>query len=120
MSLIAIEGMEFYAYHGVYENEHKVGGVYVVDVYLETDFSEAAKNDDLNGTINYEAVFNICKSLMQQPVKLIEHLGYKIIEATTLISTKITFVKVRVSKIQPPLAGKVARTYVELERTLKK
>ncbi|HRB19555.1 MAG TPA: dihydroneopterin aldolase [Chitinophagales bacterium] len=50
---IGLEGMEFYAHHGVYAEERKIGGRYVVDVWVQTDASLAEKEDDLNGTINY-------------------------------------------------------------------
>jgi dihydroneopterin aldolase len=34
---IGLEGMEFYAYHGVYEEERKIGGKYIVDVLVHTN-----------------------------------------------------------------------------------
>ena len=33
------KGMEFYAYHGFYQEEQLIGGDYVVDVYVHTDFN---------------------------------------------------------------------------------
>ena len=54
MSQIALEGMRFYAYHGFYEEEQIIGNNYVIDVYIKTNFSEAAETDDLYKTINYE------------------------------------------------------------------
>jgi dihydroneopterin aldolase len=47
MGLIAVEGMQFYAHHGYHKEEQMLGGKYTVDVYLKTDFNEAAATDKL-------------------------------------------------------------------------
>ena len=65
---INIEGIKLYAYHGCLEEEAKVGGNYIVDVYITTDFTEAAKTDDLSKTIDYCAVYEITKAEMGQEI----------------------------------------------------
>ncbi len=114
MGKVAIEGMEFYAYHGYYKNERKIGGTYLVDVYMDTNFMKAAKNDKLKGTINYEVVFDICKEVMDKPSKLIEHLAYQILTEVMRSLSPVKQARVRISKIRPPLKGQVVRTFVEL------
>jgi len=116
MSLIALEGMEFYAYHGYYPEEQVIGGQYTVDVYLSTNFDRAAKKDDLSGTINYETVFAITQKVMQKPAKLIEYLAQQILEQIAALGADLKHVKVRVSKWNPPFASKVGRTYIEVEQ----
>ncbi len=49
MSTIALEGMEFFAYHGCFEEEKIIGTRFIVDLYIDADTSEAEKTDDLNG-----------------------------------------------------------------------
>ena len=41
---ITIEGIKLYAYHGCLDEEAKIGANYIVDVYMVTDFTEAAQN----------------------------------------------------------------------------
>ncbi len=122
MAVIALEGMKFYAYHGFYQEERLIGGYFLVDVYIETNIQAAAlENDDLLGTINYETVFAICKRLMAVPVKLLEKVAYSILQEITDLansSNHIRQVKVRVSKLNPPLAGQVARTFIEVDKNL--
>ena len=50
MGKVAIEGMQFYAHHGYYHEEQKLGGHYNVDVYVDMDLSKAAKSDELEDT----------------------------------------------------------------------
>ena len=37
MATISIEGMEFHAYHGCFEEEQVIGNTFMVDVHMETD-----------------------------------------------------------------------------------
>jgi dihydroneopterin aldolase len=62
MSLIGVEGLQFYSHHGYYKEEQVLGGKYVVDFYLNIDLSEAAASDQLTKTINYEQVYQIAKT----------------------------------------------------------
>ncbi len=112
---IAVEGIKLYAYHGCLEEEAKIGGNYVVDVYLETDFSEAAKTDDLTKTIDYCAVFEIVKKEMAIRSKLIENVGIRIHRSVTKTFTNVTKTRVRVTKLGPPMNGNVEKVFVEIE-----
>ena len=54
MGQIHIEGMEFYAYHGHYSEEKKVGNNFIVDVKMYTDMSIASATDDLDDAVDYQ------------------------------------------------------------------
>lgn len=112
---IGLEGMEFYAYHGVYEEERKIGGKYIVDVMIYTDAEQAQINDDLDGTINYEKIYELTSKNMQQPVKLIEHLARKIIDDIRLFLVKEAIIRIKIRKLNPPIDAKVQASVVEIE-----
>ena len=115
MSLIGVEGLQFYSHHGYYKEEQVLGGKYVVDIYLNIDLREAAASDQLAKTINYEQVYQIAKSEMEAHSKLIEHVCKRILDAIKTSFPQVSHVKVRVSKHNPPLKGNVERVFVELE-----
>ena len=114
MSKVALEGMQFYAYHGFYEEEQLIGGYFVVDVYVDTDFMLAAETDDLSGTVNYETVYFVCRMEMKRPSKLIEHVAQRIHQRLMGVLSSATGILVRISKLNPPLGGPVSRSYVEV------
>lgn len=114
MSKVALEGMQFYAYHGFYEEEQLIGGYFVVDVYIDTNFTVAAQMDDLGGTVNYETVYFICRMEMKRTSKLIENVAQRIYNKLSSVFTKVSGITVRISKLNPPLGGLVARSYVEV------
>jgi dihydroneopterin aldolase len=112
---IGLEGMEFYAYHGYYEEERKTGGRYVVDVMVYTNAELAETLDDLSGTVNYEQIYAIVQLHMNEPVKLIEHLASKIMGDLRKFILKDDFIRIKIQKLDPPLNGKVAAAVVLLE-----
>lgn len=115
MGHIAIEGMQFYSHHGFYKEEQVLGGKFTVDVYLETDFNEAALQDDLTKTIDYEQVYRLTKAEMEIHARLIEHVCQRILQKIKNTYPHLKKLKVRVSKHNPPMKGNVEKVFVELE-----
>jgi dihydroneopterin aldolase len=112
---IGLEGMEFHAYHGVYDEERVNGGKYIVDVFVYTDAKQAELYDQLSGTINYEKLYEIVNREMQEPAKLLEHLGRNIIDGIRMVISKDDKIRLKICKLNPPLKGKVAASVVEME-----
>ena len=114
---IEVNGIKLYAFHGCLPEEERIGGHYVVDVMLNTDFSEAASNDTLHQTIDYVDVNRIVNEEMAIRSKLIEHVGQRIVNRLRSELTGITFVKVRVTKLTPPINGDVENVAIVIEET---
>jgi 7,8-dihydroneopterin aldolase/epimerase/oxygenase len=112
---INIEGIRLYAYHGCLEEEARIGGNYIVDVYISTDFSEAAGTDDLSKTIDYCAVYDICKKEMAVRSKLIEQVCRRIHQRIHSDLAGVKHLHVKVTKLLPPLNGDVEKVSVEMK-----
>jgi 7,8-dihydroneopterin aldolase/epimerase/oxygenase len=115
MGKIALEGLEFFAYHGAYLEEQKIGNRYSVDINIETDFTNAAETDRLKETVNYEDVYNSIKEVMQQKHRLLEHIGHSIIERIRSQYPNIQEVEVAVSKFNPPIGGVCDRAKIVIK-----
>lgn len=111
---VALEGLEFHAFHGVYPHERESGNWFEVDVAVETDFSLAAATDELLGTVNYETLFKIVKAEMEQPSKLLETVAEKIANDVLEIFPNVLSVEFRISKLNPPIGGKCKKATVSL------
>jgi dihydroneopterin aldolase len=115
MGKVVLEGMEFYARHGYYEEERVIGNKYSVDVILEVDFSDAALSDKLEGTVNYEKVYEIVQQVMNIDANLLEHLAGKMVKALRSSFTNLKEVEVRISKYNPPIKGLCEKATVSLK-----
>ena len=115
MGKIVLEGMEFFSHHGYYEEEQKLGNRYTVDVTMYTDFSLAASQDQLEGTVDYEGVYKIVESEMSTNAQLLEHLCHKINQSILAKFGAVEKVETTVSKHNPPLKGICAKASVMLE-----
>lgn len=116
MGLIQIENMEFYAYHGCYEEERVVGNRFIVDVQIETDLSRAAVTDSINDTLNYQMAYNTIKAEMSIKSHLLEHVAARILDKLYSTFSSIEKATVKVSKMNPPMGGEMERVSVTLSR----
>lgn len=114
MGTIALEGLEFFAYHGFYDEEQKIGNKYSVDIIVSADFSEAARRDKLSATVNYEELYRITASVMQRPARLLEHIAHSIIEEIRQAYPAVGEVEVSVSKFNPPVGGVCHRARITM------
>jgi len=106
MNRIEVNGIKLYAYHGCLKEEGVIGGHYVVDVTIDTDFSVAAETDDLSNTVDYVDVNRIVTEEMAIRSKLIECVGWRIVEKIKALEN-VANVTVKVTKLSPPINGDV-------------
>lgn len=114
-NLIEVTGIELYAYHGCMNEESILGGKYIVDVILSTDFILSAKTDDLTDTIDYVTIRNIVVEEMQIRSKLIEHVGYRILQRFKQEFTSLIKATIKVRKLNPPIQGVVKEVAIIIE-----
>ncbi len=112
MGIIRVEGIRTYSYHGCLAEEATIGGSYVVDVMIETDFNEAAISDELSKTVDYLTVHEIVKEQMAIRSKLIEHVAKRISDKLRSQLPAIQKLQVTVTKINPPMNGDVEKVSV--------
>lgn len=104
---IKVEGMEFYAFHGCMEEEAKIGGKFRVNVEIKSDFSKACQTDELKDTADYVKIYEYTSREMQQRSRLIEHVGYRILSSLEKLYSNISYIKVEIIKVSPPVGGQV-------------
>src|SRR5689334_11676397 len=111
---VALEGLEFHAFHGVYPHERESGNWFEIDIAVDTDFSVAAEQDELNGTVNYETLFKIVKQEMEIPSKLLETVAEKIVDNVLRTFPQVEQVEFKISKINPPIGGKARKASISI------
>ena len=113
---IRLEGMEFRAYHGCYETERVVGNRFRVDLELTTELGDVAAEDSVEKAVNYLEVYGVVREQMAVTQRTIERVAMNIIDAIHAGFPQVRHVKCTVSKLAPPLGGKLERVSVVLEK----
>lgn len=113
---IRLVNMVFYAYHGVFAAERRLGQRFEVDVDLAADLRRAGQSDDLADTLNYAEVYNVVKNAVtERPYHLLEALAERI-AGDILASFEVAEVTVRVRKPGAPVGGLLDYAEVEITR----
>lgn len=114
MSHVALRGLEFHAFHGVYGAETELGARFSVDAELHYPF--AGLPDELEAAVNYAAAYAaIREEVTERRHLLIETLTDRIARRLLADFPRLERVKVRVHKPFAPLPGIFQDVYAELE-----
>ena len=115
MARIALHGMRFHAYHGVFAEEARAGAPFVVDVELE--LASLPDEDDLALTVDYGRVHaRIAALVTGERHRLIETLAQRLARDVLEREPRVDAVTVRVHKPRAPLPGIVGDVFVEVRR----
>ncbi len=114
MSVISLEGMEFFAYHGCFKEEQVIGTKFSIDLFLEVDTTVAEKSDNLQDTVNYQKVYQLIKKEMATTSKLLEHVGRRILDRIANELPAVVHARIKIRKLNPPLGGKMDFVSLEL------
>ncbi len=117
-SKIIIEDLRIYAYHGVLPEEKIIGTWYLVNLEITTDIWNAVESDALSSTLNYAEINDIIHREMAIPSKLMEHVGGRILNTVYQNYPGITFLKIKITKTNPPLKGEMKGVSIELEKKI--
>ena len=114
MAYIELEDMEFHSFHGCFKEERIVGNKFLVQLAFEMDSKKAELSDNIIDTVNYQSVYTLVKEEMIKPSHLLEHIARRILNRIKAEFPEILAAKVKVSKMNPPMGGKMRNVSVTL------
>jgi dihydroneopterin aldolase len=113
---IVLHDMRFAGRHGVGDEERQEAQEFGVDIELVHELGPAGRADDLARTIDYGAVFELCREVVTgTSFRLIEALA-EALAHEILAAFAVGEVVVRVRKLHPPIDGTLAWAGVEIVR----
>lgn len=117
MDKIYVNRMEFYGYHGVFTEETRLGQRFAVDLSVSLDLKKAGETDELEYSVNYAELFQVCKDIVEgSPLKLVEAVAERIAAGILTRFPLISEVTVTVIKPDPPIPGHYRSVAVEITR----
>ena len=112
---ITLHEMRFYAYHGVFAQEQRVGNYFIVELSFWADIAESLHRDELEETISYADVYEVIKAEMAIPSRLLEHVVGRIGQRLFATFPRMQRIALTLSKCNPPFPGEVHSAAVTLE-----
>ncbi|MFN8367416.1 MAG: dihydroneopterin aldolase [Candidatus Kapaibacterium sp.] len=117
---LSISNAQFFAYHGVKQEEKNLGGQYQIDVDLVYDSTQAVLSDDVNVALNYEEAMFCLSEVMndEDSYNLVETVVYEILNAIFEKFPQVFEATCRVRKMNVPIRQVV--DYIEVEQTMQR
>ena len=114
---IFLRGIELHAYHGLYEEEARLGQRFVVDVDWWLDAHPAAEHDDYAETVGYEKVFETVHAVSTgHRFHILEAFAEAIAGEILRRYARVEKVRVEVHKPHAPIPGVLRDVGVEIVR----
>ena len=107
MGTIRIQNLELHGNHGAYKAEKQIKQRFLINIQLDLNIEQAALEDDLHRTVNYEEIVRICRNVMAVPASLLETLARRIALGIKEAFPEIDRIEVTVSKPEVQLATKL-------------
>ncbi|KXB52310.1 dihydroneopterin aldolase [Corynebacterium sp. HMSC077D10] len=101
---IELTGLECFGYHGVFDEEKRMGQPFIVDITCWLNFAEAAADDDLTKTINYAELAEVAAEVVEGPARdLIETVATDVANAAMRRFEELYAVEVTIHKPKAPI-----------------
>lgn len=116
MNELAIEELKIFAYHGCMEVEQAIGSYYEINLNVRADLSKVSQTDNIMDTVNYVVLNSIIHEQMAIVSKTIENVCERILNTIHEQFPEIQWVRLKISKINPPVHGDMKKFSVIFER----
>ncbi|MEI6381385.1 MAG: dihydroneopterin aldolase [Cyanobacteriota bacterium ELA615] len=117
VDIIEISNLRCYGYVGYFPEEKVLGQWFEVNARISYDLARAGQTDQLTDTLNYAQVIELIKEkIAKSQFALIERLA-QVIAQDILEIPLVTEVKLKLTKLSPPIADFSGQVSVEITRS---
>lgn len=116
MGKIILENIRIHSNHGCLDEEALIGSDYLIDLIIDADLSKSAKTDELSDTVDYVHLNKIVKEEVLIRSKLLETVANRILLRIENELPMVSFAKIKLSKVNPPIGGNVEKVSIVLEK----
>jgi len=104
-TFLKIENIKLWARVGVLDEERELGQLFILDIFLWTDFEKCTLNDDIKKTVDYSKLVQILKVQSKKIYCFtIEKYSNAILEIIDQ-EFKLSKIKIILTKCNPPITG---------------
>ena len=112
---IKLEGLEFHAFHGVYDYEQEAGNNFLLDLSVRFPLSRLPLEDNLEKAADYQVLYKVAAEEMNISSKLLETVALAMHKKIWKNFPDALHVKVSIQKLNPPIGALCKSSAVVLE-----
>lgn len=116
MGKIILENIRIYSNHGCLAEEALIGSDYLIDLEIDANLSKSAETDELADTVDYVHLNKIVSEEVLIRSKLLETVTERILQRIQNEISMVSYAKVKLSKMNPPIGGNVEKVSVVMEK----
>ncbi len=117
---VQLNDCEFFAYHGLYEQEQKDGNTFWATIKVVIDAADFEATSSLSDTVDYQRLYEIAHARMQTPTLLLEQLAVWIANDVAIAYPKAIAIDIHICKKSPPIGGHCRNSEVIYSRGVDK
>jgi dihydroneopterin aldolase len=110
-----ISGLRIHAPIGWFEEERLNGNDFLIDIWYSAPFSAAADSDELSDAVDYAAICRLTEQVFQKKCRLLEQIASELVIQLEKNFPRISHLKVKITKVNPPVEQSVEGISIELE-----
>ena len=104
-TFLKIEDIKLWARVGVLDEERELGQLFILEIFLWTNFDDCTENDDIKKTVDYSKLVQILKDQSKKIYCFtIEKYSNSILEIIDQ-EFKLSKIKIILTKCNPPITG---------------
>lgn len=114
---IILNDLGFYGYHGLFEEEARLGQRFFIDLQCGVDLYAPGNTDEIGHTVSYADIYDVVKAAFEgKRAKLVEALAQNIATALFDAFGEIGWIIIRIRKPEAPIAMVRGEAAIELHR----
>ena len=116
MDKIYIRDLEFIGYHGVFEEEKKLGQKFIFDIECELNYKKAMFSDEMTDSISYADIAEVVvKTATTNTFNLLERLAGEILKNIFTEFPQIENINLKINKPGAPIKYHFEKCGVEVK-----
>jgi dihydroneopterin aldolase len=110
-----ISGLRIHAPIGWFEEERLNGNDFLIDISYSAPYVPAAGSDELSDAVDYAAICRLTEDVFQKKCRLLEQIASELVNQLEKNFPRISHLKVKITKVNPPVEQSVEGISIELE-----
>jgi dihydroneopterin aldolase len=112
---VSIHGLQVYGYHGLFDEERRLGQKFLFDVRCQLVDVPTHQDDQLANSVGYDVLANEVSSISAaQKYKTVEALAETVARTLLARNGVIAALDIKVAKLSPPMAHALTSATVEV------